>query len=221
MKIIFLILPVLIGAIVGFYLHDPIAQKINPPKKIAASPLVNGFDSTNELRVNLNSVYRENVILLTSGLRRIYNREPYAPDVIEALAENTSDIADIIGTFYGQNIKSEYLNLWNKQNLAYISFTEAVRDKNISKKAQAENDLADYKDVSISFWTRVNPNFDGGSYRQIIADRISFIKNFVNDLDAGNITASYKEQHSAYQQNGKVADFLTNNIARQFPEKFK
>ncbi len=215
MRLVFLLLPLIIGLIIGFLSHDKVIQ-ITAPK---ATPTQ--FDSSNDLRVNLNSVYRENIILLTSSLRRIYNKEPYSPDALEALSENTDDIGDIIKTYYGPGAKSDFLDLWKNQNSAYISYTEAVRDRDLNKKSQAEHDLKTHIDASLLFWKKLNPTFNTNDYQVMLADRISFIKNFVNDLSNGNITQSFKEQHNAYQQNGKIADFLTLSVVKQFPEKFK
>ncbi len=213
-------MPLFLGIIVGFFLHDPISGKLNSK---SANPIQNSskFDKTNNLRVDLNSVYRENIILLTSALRRIYNKEPYAPDVVEALNENTQDIADIIGIYYGSDAETEFLLLWKNQNSAYLSYVEALRDKNSTQQADSEKILNNYIESSLVFWKKVNPTFNNSVYRIMLTERINFIKNFINELNKNSITESYKEQHKAYQQNGKIADFLTINIVKQFPDKFK
>ncbi len=216
-----LLLPLILGAVVGFYLHDSIVLRLNLIQAPTPSQTAPNFDKSNNLRVDINSLYRENVILLTSALRRIYNKEPYVPDALEALQENTLDIADIIGNYYGPEVRSQYLGLWVSQNRAFVSYAEAVRDKDNNKKAAANKNLNDYVDASLSFWQKVNPQFDTTSYRPMLADRVSFLRNFVNDLDASNVSESFKDQHAAYQQNGKIADFLTLSIVKQFANKFK
>ncbi|MBI3486165.1 hypothetical protein HY025_04470 [Candidatus Daviesbacteria bacterium] len=220
MKIVIILLPFLIGLLIGFFSHDHFKENLETTFP-SFQQVKSNFDLANNLRVDINSVYRENVILLTSSLRRIYNKEPFAPDALEALSENTEDIGDIIGKYYGVDIRSEYVQRWTNQNHAYITYTEAVRDKDNDKKIIAEADLNNYLESSLSFWKRVNPSFDTIQYKTMLSSRINFIKNFINDLSSSNITDSYKEQHNAYQQNGKIADFLTLAIVKQFPEKFK
>lgn len=221
MRLVFIILPILIGIIIGFYLHDPINDQIKKSYFLKIPQTNSNFDKTNNLRVDLNGALRENVILLTSTLRRIYNKEPFAPDSLEALNENIDDIGDIVKTYYGSDTKTDFLLIWKKQNQAYVNYVQALRDNNKNLKDQAVKDLNDYVDNSLIFWKKLNPNFDTEQYRRILIDRINFIKNFANDLSSSNIAGSYKEQHNAYQQNGKMADFMTISIVKQFPDKFK
>lgn len=220
MKLALVFLPLLIGLIIGFYSHDSINSKlkaVNVSKKVQTE----SFDPTNNLRVDLNGALRENVILLTSTLRRIYNKEPFAPDSIEALNENIDDIGDIIKAYYGPDSKADFLLLWKSQDQSYVNYIEGVRDNDKKQKDQAEQGLNDYVENSLTYWKKLNPNFDSEKYKMMLDERINFIKNFADDLSGSNISGSYKEQHSAYQQNGKIADFLTLMVVKQFPDKFK
>ncbi|GEM_PF-4467099 len=211
------ILSTIVGIIIGLAAPHYIRQNwmIQPQQPPAPS-----FQKANDLRVDLNAALRENVALVMTAARRVYDNDIYASDAIQALSANADDIAKIIGDIYGPSVKEEYSTLWKNQDTYFINFAKALRENDQLQKEQAERDLDNYDEETVKFWRKHNPKLDLDNYQQLVIDRVSFIKSGIEAYSSRNIAKSYKQQHNSYQQIGKVADILAEAIVKQFPEKF-
>ncbi len=185
---------------------------------MATKPIT--YNKANDLRVDLNAVLRENVSLVMAATRRTYDGDPYAQDAIQALDANTNDIATIIGDFYGPDAKGEYTQLWKNQDTYFINYTKAIKENNHTLLTKSKADLDNYDEASVKFWQSHGSKLDLNNYQQVVIDRVNFIKSAIDAYAARNIAKSYKQQHGAYQQIGKVADLLAEAIIQQFPDKF-
>lgn len=173
-----------------------------------------------DFRTGLNGNYRENLALLLAASRRVSDSDPNATDVIKSLDDNAWDLGFFLENFYGKEVAREFTGLWQEQDKAFIDYTQAVRDHDQKAKILAEQEIQNHILHKTSFWKKQIPHLDVNRYQRLVLARADSIKSSIDAYARRDVAKSFKEQHTAYQQTGLVADMLSESLVQEQPYKF-
>ncbi len=174
-----------------------------------------------DLRVLLNSLDKEHIALAANATRNGFDGRPDFEAAAKALDNNSVAIADAVGSVYGDQAKTQFLEIWRSHITFFVNYTVAAKKGDKAGMDKAVKDLGGYEDAISDFLSQANPNLPRDVVHQLISDHVTVLKSAVDAYAAGNYAQSYTQQHAAVEQVSKVADGLAGAIVKQKPELFK
>lgn len=174
-----------------------------------------------DLRVLLNSINREHANLASIALRNGYDGSIDFDASFKALDNNSVEIGNSITSVYGADAGAAFLEIWRSHIVFFKNYTVASKMGDQAGKDKAVQDLAGYVNNISTFLSQANPNLPYDAVHSLVSTHVGLLKDTIDQYFAGNLTASYTQQHATDVQIGTgVADAVAGAIVKQFPEKF-
>ena len=173
------------------------------------------------LRVLLNSINREHANLASVALRKGFDGATDFDASFKALDNNSVEIGNSITSVYGADAGAKFLEIWRSHIMFFKNYTVAAKTNDQAGKDKAVQDLADYVNRISTFLSQANPNLPYDAVHSLVSTHVGLLKDTIDQYFAGNLTASYAQQHATDVQIGTgVADAVAGAIVKQFSEKF-
>ena len=173
------------------------------------------------IRVLLNSINREHANLASVALRKGFDGATDFNASFKALDDNSIEIGNSITSVYGADAGAKFLEIWRSHIVYFKNYTVASKTNDQAGKAKAVEDLAGYVNRISTFLSQANPNLPFDAVHGLVATHVGLLKDTIDQYFAGNLAASYAQQHATDVQIGTgVADAVAGAIVKQFPEKF-
>ena len=178
------------------------------------------YSTSSDLRKDLNIKLAEHVALSSEAMRTSYDNHGSSTAVVDELDKNSQELAEIIGSFYGEEPKATFLKLWRDHITFLINYTISTKNDDKEGREQALSDLEDYSQESAEFFAGLNNNLSTENLKPLFADYRDIMIDSIDDYSNAKYTESLDKESQAYVQAGKIADAISDGIARQFPDKF-
>ena len=142
-------------------------------------------------------------------------------DILTRLLRNQDDIGNLIKPYYGEEAGNKLTALLKKHILKAGEIVEAAKKGDKAAVDKLNKEWHQNADEIVAFLVKANPNWTKKEltdmfYRhlKLTSDEVEarLKKEWINDIHF----ADQNEEHLI-----KLADILTDGIAKQFPEKFK
>lgn len=138
-----------------------------------------------------------------------------------ALDENSQDLADAVGSVYGEAGGDQFLELWRAHIGFFVDYTEGVATGNERKATKARKALDGYRE---DFGAFIESATEGGLPKDAVAEALDpHVKRTIAAIDAvlgergGNPFSLLKK---AAEHMPHISTALAGAITAQFPEKF-
>lgn len=174
-----------------------------------------------DLRSQLTVVLNEHVILAADATNAALGGRSDEFDAAAAeLDRNSQDLAELIGTAYGDNAGQAFLPLWRKHIGFFVDYTKALgaRDQAAADKAVA--DLTAYASEFAAFLNSANPDLPKATVTDLVTQHILSLKSVVDAQASGDQSAAYVALGNAVSHMHMIADPLAAAISAQFPDTF-
>ena len=214
------ILTAVTGLVLGMSGLSAMAQTNN--QNVMPSPMTDRT-AANELRVMLNAADREHTNLIIPTAREAYDDfgGKHFQGSAHSLDINSNGIADAIGSLYGADARTAFLQIWRNHIDQINRYSVAQKHNDQAGMANAKRDLEQYTNDIADLLSSANPNLPRAAVKQLFVDHVSFLTKAVDQHAAGQNKESFATQHSADMQAGQIADALSTAVVKQFPDKFK
>ncbi len=178
------------------------------------------YSDTFDLRKDLNIKLAEHVALTSEAVRVSYDGHDSSNEVIDELDKNSQELADVVGSFYGDEAKATFLKLWQDHITFFVNYTVSVKNDDEEGSDQALSDLEEYAREASEFFAGLNTNLSADSLKPLFTQHRDLIVASINDYTEANYTEALDKESKAYAQAGEMADVISEGIVKQFPDKF-
>jgi hypothetical protein len=173
-----------------------------------------------DLRVLLNNLETEHVSLAAAATRAGFDGDPAFQAAAASLDKNSNDLADAVGSLYGDEARSRFYEIWNSHIGFFVDYTKAAKAGDQAGMNKAVQNLNGYVEAVSDFFSKANPNLPKDAVKQLVGEHVMLLKNAVDKHGAKDYAASYKAEEEARDQIGKIADTMAGAIVKQKPGNF-
>ncbi|GAC1413048.1 MAG: hypothetical protein NVSMB66_3900 [Candidatus Doudnabacteria bacterium] len=174
-----------------------------------------------DLRVLLNGLDKEHVALALNATREGFDGRPDFNAIAKALDSNTQALGDSVGSVYGADAETKFLQLWRNHIQFFVDYTVASKKHDQAGMDKAKKGLAGYSNDIADFLSGANPNLPREAVFQIFSDHINVLLSSIDAYSKGDYANAYAQQHAGTLQVQKAADALAGAIVKQYPDKFR
>jgi hypothetical protein len=175
---------------------------------------------TVQLRVDMRELWTEHAFwtekLVTSSIAGLEDQEP----VLTRLLKNQDDLGNAIKPYYGEEAGNKLAQLLRGHIQIAGKVVAAAKSGNQPDFKKYSDEWFKNADDITNFLSAANPNYNKKELNEMMYMHLRFITEGVaaklNKAWNQNITALDKNQNHLMH----MADFLTNGIIKQFPNKF-
>lgn len=216
------VLALLVGAGTGYMLGNNKNENTgeNNSAQNANSTQSNPATKAADLRVLLNNLETEHVSLAAAATRAGFDGDPQFQAAAASLDKNSNDLADAVGSVYGDEARSRFYEIWNSHIGFFVDYTKAAKAGDQAGMNKAVKNLNGYVEGISDFLSKANPNLPKDAVSQLVSEHVTLLKTAVDKHGAKDYAASYKAEDEARDQIGKIADTLAGAIVKQKPGNF-
>lgn len=170
-----------------------------------------------DLRSKLGQLLGEHGALTTIAMQKSVDNAADFNAVAAALASNTNELADAIGTIYDRQSADAFKALWASHIGYLIDYAQATAGSSIDGRAKAVDELEKYRAAQAKFFAAANPlyfkEFEIAAALKVHVDHLIFGFNKYVQKD---YELFFDELHSTYAHMFVMADSLASGITAQF-----
>lgn len=220
--LIIAVLSLLVGAGAGYMLANPSGDNTatDNAEQNAGSAQPNPDTKAADLRVLLNNLEAEHVSLAAAATRARFDGDPAFQAAAASLDKNSNDLADAVGSLYGDEARSRFYEIWDSHIGFFVDYTKAAKAGDQAGMNKAVKNLNGYVEAVSDFFSKANPNLPKDAMSQLVSEHVTLLKNAVDKYGAKDYAGSYKAEDEARDQIGKIADTLAGAIVKQKPGNF-
>lgn len=173
-----------------------------------------------DLRVGLNGLLKEHVDLGLITLRNAYDGDPAFDGSFAQLDQNSQEIAATVGSVYGDQAETQFLELWRAHIGYFADYTTALKQGDQQGMDEARANLRGYGEAAGEFFSNANPNLPKNAVQSLAEEHADLVIASMNAYHAGNYEEAYQKEREANKQVSKIANALAAAIVKQNPEVF-
>ena len=185
-------------------------------------PTGDATPSAADLRVTLGRLLGEHAILAMTATQKGFSGAKDFDAIAKALDANSVDLADAIGSVYGDDARTQFLDgdlLWRDHIGFFVDYTVGLAKKDEAAQQEAVGNLNGYVEAFSSFLADATgaPKAD---LRTAVESHVMELKAQIDAYAGGEYANAYEAYREAYQHMYMTGDTLAAAIAAQSPEKF-
>ncbi|MCY9590615.1 glycosyltransferase [Paenibacillus chitinolyticus] len=173
-----------------------------------------------QLKVDMQKVWIDHTIWTRSYIVSAISNRPDQKDVLDRLLRNQQDIGNVIKPYYGEAAGNKLADLLREHILIAGKIVAAAKAGNQADVKKLEADWHRNADDIAKFLSTANPNWPFKTLQDMLYTHLQLITEIVlaclkGDWKADIAATDKNEIHMIH-----MADFLTDGIVKQFPDKF-
>ena len=179
-------------------------------------------DSASDLRVTLGRLLGEHAILATVATQKGYSGSKDFKTIAAALDANSVELADAIGSVYGDGARAKFLDgqlLWRDHIGFFVDYTTALAKKDKQGQNKAVGNLKGYIEAFSKFLADAT-GLPQAALRTSITEHVNQLKGQIDAYAAADYAKAYSLMRQAYAHMYMTGDTLADAIVKQSPEKF-
>jgi hypothetical protein len=179
-------------------------------------------ESAVDLRVRLDTLLGEHALLAMFATQKGFAGEEDFEAISAALDGNSRDLADAIGSVYGEEAGRRFLNgkaLWRDHIGFFVDYTVGLAGKDSAAQEKAVNDLSGYIQAFPAFLGEAT-DLPDDALRESITEHVTQLKTQIDRYAAGEYAKAYETAGAAYEHMFMTGDTLAGGIVAQSPDKF-
>ena len=172
------------------------------------------------LRTGLTILLQEHVYLAGSATgAAIGGRTADFEAAAATLDENSIALSEAIGSVYGDDAETAFLELWRTHIGFFVDYTNAVATDDQAAADAALADLDGYRADFGAFIASANPNLPADAVAEELIPHVETLTAAI-DAQAAEDPAAFDLLKAAANHMPMTANVLAGGIVAQFPEKF-
>ncbi len=141
--------------------------------------------------------------------------------VTNRLLRNPKDFEAALRPLYGEEKAAKFANLFTSHLTIAAELVKAAKANNSAAAADAEKRWYANADQIAAFLASINPHWSEQEWRKMLYDHLAMTKKEAVDILTQKYTDSVNVFESIEQQALTMADYMTQGIVRQFPQRFR
>jgi hypothetical protein len=175
-----------------------------------------------DLRVALDSLLGEHAMLAMIATQKGFAGDEDFEAAAKALDENSVEIADAIGSVYGDEAAKQFLdgqNMWRAHIGFFVDYTVGLAKQDKAAQEKAVGNLKGYIETSSNFLSDAT-GLPQAALRASITEHVMQLKRQIDAYAAGDYAEAYRLFRHAYAHMLMTGDALAGAIVKQNPELF-
>jgi LysM repeat protein len=180
----------------------------------------NTFNSRINLINDMRSLWEQHSIWTRLLIISIVDNLGDVSFTAKRLLENPMDIGNLYKQYYGEEVGNKIASLITEHLTIGEKLIRALKAKDMT--SANSYDAAWYKnanDMAAAF-ASINPYYNEAQLREMLYNHLNLVKKEVSDRLARNYAADVADFDNIEHQALMMADYFTNGIINQFPNKF-
>ena len=175
-----------------------------------------------DLRVTLDELLGEHALLAMFATQKGYGGEPDFEAIAAALDENGVDLSQAIGSVYGDEAGTKFLDgglLWRDHIGFFVDYTVGLAKKDEAAQKKAVGNLMGYNAAFANFLATAT-ELPEPALKDAVAEHITGLKGQIDAYAAKDYPTAYANVRDAYAHMFMTGDTLAGGIAAQDPDTF-
>jgi hypothetical protein len=185
-------------------------------------PLEPATQSAGDLRVTLDRLLGEHAILAMIATQKGLDGDADFETVAAALDENSVEVAEAIGSVYGEKAGKQFLdgqNMWRDHIGFFVDYTVGLATNDKAAQEKAVGDLKGYIETSSAFLSQAT-GLPRAALREAVTGHVTDLKGQIDAYAAGDYERAHSLFRRAYEHMVMTGDTLAGAIVKQNPEMF-
>jgi hypothetical protein len=175
-----------------------------------------------ELRVTLDRLLGEHALLAMFATQKGFDGDRDFEAIAGALDRNSIELADAIGSVYGDGARREFLDgdlKWRAHIGFFVDYTVGLAENDKAAQRKAVGGLKGYVE-SFSAFLAGATGLPRDAVRMSISEHVNQLKGQIDAYAAGDYERAYSLAREAYAHMYMTGDTLAGAIVEQRPEEF-
>ena len=173
-----------------------------------------------ELRAKLNTILAEHTMLAANATgAALGGRAPEFDAAAAALDGNSVELAEIVGSVYGDDAETAFLDGWRELIGFFVSYTNAAATGDAAAKEQALADLGEYAQSVGTLFNAAN-GLPVDTVVAIVEEHARTLISVIDAQAAGDVDLAYTRLRESIAHMHMLADPLTEATVQTFPDVF-
>ncbi|MBW7476407.1 copper amine oxidase N-terminal domain-containing protein [Paenibacillus oenotherae] len=176
---------------------------------------------TQDLRSKLGQLLGEHAVLSVIAMQRGYDNVSGLTQSVDTWKQNTSGLAAVIASVYGDNAGQTFESLWGSHIDYLVNYAKATASNDEEGRRQAMASLEVYRVKQAEFFSDVNSSYFDKD--RIASDLQLHISRIIAALDAyakKDYPAVYENTRQAYSNMFMTGDALALGISNQYKSNY-
>ena len=176
-----------------------------------------------DLRVTLDTLLGEHALLALAATQKGFDGAPDFEAAAAALDANSVEVAEAIGSVYGDEAAAQFLDgpsLWRDHIGFFVDYTVALAGKDEAAQQEAVDDLTGYTGAFSGFLAEAT-GLPQAALQAGLVMHITQLKGAIDAYAAGDYEQYYRLTREAYDQMIATGDTLAAAIVEQSPDQFE
>jgi len=173
-----------------------------------------------QLKVDMQKVWINRTIWTRSYIVSAISNRPDQQDVLERLLRNQQDIGNVFKPYYGEAFGNRLAELLREHILIAGKIVAAAKAGNQEDVKTLQADWHRNADDISRFLSAANPNWPFKTLQDLLYTHLQLITEIVLACLEGDWKADIAATDKNEIHMIRLADFLTDGIVKQFPQKF-
>jgi hypothetical protein len=175
-----------------------------------------------DLRVTLTSLLGEHALLAVAATQKGLDGADDFEAAAAALDANSVELAEAIGTVYGDEAAEQFLDgpsLWRDHIRFFVDYTVALAGKDKAGQQEAVDNLTGYTGAFSGFLAQAT-SLPQEALQEGLATHVMQLKGALDAYAAGDYEESYSLVRDAYAHMLATGNALADAIVAQNPDMF-
>lgn len=137
----------------------------------------------------------------------------------DAVVANAKQIADAVGSFYGDAAGKKMLELLAGHWGGVKNLTDAQKKGDAAGVTKAMSELSTNADAIAKFLSGANPNLPDSAVKGLLMTHAAHHQTLTGEIMKGDTAGAAKTWSAMQAHMNTLADALSDGIAKQFPQK--
>ena len=176
-----------------------------------------------DLRVTLDTLLGEHALLALAAAQKGFDGAPDFETAAAALDANSVEVAEAIGSVYGEEAAAQFLDgpsLWRDHIGFFVDYSVALAGKDEAAQQEAVDDLTGYTGAFSGFLAEAT-GLPQAALQDGLVMHITQLKGAVDAYAAGDYEQFYRLTREAYDHMIATGDTLAAAIVEQSPDAFE
>jgi len=174
------------------------------------------------LRAGLDELLREHVVLALAATDAALagNNDEFTA-AAGALDANSHELANAVGSVYGDNAGKAFYDLWAKHIGFVVNYTVALSKKDQAGEDKAVQDLIGYtQDFGAFIESATGGRLKKDAVADLVKTHVVGLKGAIDAQAAKNYADAFSKERDAEKHMDTIGNALADAITDQFPDKF-
>lgn len=189
---------------------DGLATAIDTQKNLPGEVKTQAAD----LRVTLDRLFGEHALLAAFVMQKGFDGAPDFEAAATALDQNSHELADAIGSVYGEEARNAFLKQWRDHIRMFVDFTVATAKSDKPARQRALDELALYQE-SFSEFMATATGAPSETVSGLLREHVMQLTAALDTYGAEDYAGAYAQVRDAYAHMFTTGDALARAIDAQ------